>query len=102
MISLYYRVVTEPCDVSFISGVKQDRAIVLVPVQIIEKVPLLECAIFQKPKVINLQKKKKTKTQFKHDSQFFKDHIYPPCTHKHYYLYIILVFISGNCTVYRL
>lgn len=54
-----YRVVTEPCDVSFISGVKQNRAIVLVPVQVIEKIPLLECAIFQKSKVINLQKKTK-------------------------------------------
>lgn len=50
----YYGVVTEPRDVSFVSGVKQNRAVVLVPVLIVNKVPLLEHAILQKPKVINL------------------------------------------------
>lgn len=52
----YYSVVTEPCDVSFIAGVKQNWAVVLVPVLVVDQVPLLEHAILQKPKVINLCK----------------------------------------------
>lgn len=50
----YYSVVTKPCDVSFIASVKQNWAVVLVPVLVIDKVPLLEHAILQKPKVIDL------------------------------------------------
>lgn len=50
----YYSVVTEPCDVSFIAGVKQNWAVVLVPVLVVDKVPLLEHAILQKPIVIDL------------------------------------------------
>lgn len=50
----YYSVVTEPRDVSFIAGVKQNWAVVVVPVLVVEKVPLLEHAILQKPKVIDL------------------------------------------------
>lgn len=54
----YYSVVTEPRDVSFVAGVKQNRAVALVPVLIVNKVPLLEHAILQKPKVINLRQNK--------------------------------------------
>lgn len=50
----YYRVVTEPCDVSFIASVKQNWALCLVPVLVVDKVPLFERAILQKPKVIDL------------------------------------------------
>lgn len=51
-----YSVVTEPGDVSFIAGVKQNWPIFLVPVLVVDKVPLLECAILQKPKMIDLWK----------------------------------------------
>ncbi len=49
-----YSVVTEPRDVSFIARIKQDWASFLVPVLVIKKIPLFECAILQKAKMVNL------------------------------------------------
>lgn len=60
-----YCVVAEPGDVSFISGVEQNRSIWLVPVFVSHKVSLLKGAVLKESKVINLNSKNMSITLIK-------------------------------------
>lgn len=50
-----YSIVAEPGDVSLIACVEQNGASFLMPVLVSNKVPLLESAILQEAKMVNLQ-----------------------------------------------
>lgn len=49
-----HRVISKPSDVSFIACIEEDGANIALPMLLCYEVPLLECAIFGKAKVINL------------------------------------------------
>lgn len=51
----FYSIVAEPGDIAFIASVEQNRSCRLLPVLVSHKVSLLEGAILQEPKVINLK-----------------------------------------------